>query len=260
MMDAIVTAGGIPKPEEPLYPQTMGKSKSLLDVAGKPMIQWVLDALRGSARIGRVVVVGLDETSGVTCENKPLDFLPTRGDMLANIEAGARWLIAQNPLAPHIFVASSDIPAITSAMVDWVLDAANDADCDFYYSVVDRTVMEQRFPGSRRSYVRLKDAEVCGADLNVIGARAIVGGSENSLWQKVVEARKSAFKQAQLVGFDMLWLLLTRGATLEYAEREVSKRLGIKGRVLRCPYAEVGMDVDKPFQLEILTKDLETHR
>lgn len=37
-MDAIVTAGGIPKPDEPLYVRTQGQSKALLDVNGKPMI------------------------------------------------------------------------------------------------------------------------------------------------------------------------------------------------------------------------------
>ncbi len=44
-MDAIVTAGGIPLPEEPLYDATQGHPKALVDVAGKPMVQWVLDAL-----------------------------------------------------------------------------------------------------------------------------------------------------------------------------------------------------------------------
>jgi hypothetical protein len=33
-MDALVTAGGIPAPDEPLYPATQGKSKALMDVAG----------------------------------------------------------------------------------------------------------------------------------------------------------------------------------------------------------------------------------
>jgi NDP-sugar pyrophosphorylase family protein len=47
-MDAVVTAGGIPQPEELLYPYTQGKPKAMLDIGGKPMVQWVLDALSGS--------------------------------------------------------------------------------------------------------------------------------------------------------------------------------------------------------------------
>lgn len=255
-MDAIVTAGGIPTPDEPLYAYTQGRSKALLDVAGRPMIQWVLDALSGSARVERVVIVGLDETSGVTCGGKSLGYLPNQGDMIANIQAGARWISEHDPQARHALLVSSDIPAITTAMIDWLLDAVEGTQYDLYYAVIDRAVMERRFPASKRSYIRTKDAVVCGADLNVVGTRAALDVGEGSLWGKVVEARKNAFKQAQLIGFDILLLLLTRQITLDYAERELSKRLGIRGRLLRCPYAEVGMDVDKPFQLEILRQDL----
>jgi hypothetical protein len=31
-------------------------------------------------------------------------------------------------------------------------------------------------------------------------------------------------------------------------------------RAIRCPYAEMGMDVDKPFQLEILREELGSMR
>ena len=44
-MNAIVTAGGIPQPGDKLYAYSNGDSKALIDLAGKPMVQWVLDAL-----------------------------------------------------------------------------------------------------------------------------------------------------------------------------------------------------------------------
>ncbi|HEY3477082.1 MAG TPA: hypothetical protein VGK56_20875, partial [Anaerolineales bacterium] len=80
-MDAIVTAGGIPRPEDPLYTYSNGDSKALIDVAGKPMVQWVLDALGGSKRVSNVIVVGLSSKSGVTCK-KPLYFVSNQGRML----------------------------------------------------------------------------------------------------------------------------------------------------------------------------------
>ena len=84
-MDALVTAGGIPTPEEPLYEYSQGKSKALADVAGKPMVQWVLDALSGTERIDNVIIVGLEEDSGVSCE-KPLYYVPNQGGMIDNIK------------------------------------------------------------------------------------------------------------------------------------------------------------------------------
>jgi archaellin len=40
--------------------------------------------------------------------------------------------------------------------------------------------------------------------------------------------------------------------TLQQTEQQVTKRLQITGKVLLAPYAEMGMDVDKSFQLEIM--------
>jgi hypothetical protein len=127
-------------------------------------------------------------------------------------------------------------------------------DEDIYYNVISRPVMESRFPGSKRSFVHLKDVEVCGGDLNVV--RTMTVTRDEALWEKIIDSRKSALKQAALLGFDTFLLLLLRQTTLEGAVSRVAKRLQITGRALLCPYAEVGMDVDKPHQLELVTADL----
>lgn len=251
-MDALVTAGGIPEPGEPLYAETQGGPKALLDIAGKPMVQWVLDALGDSQRVERVVVVGLERDCGVHCR-KPTDFVPNSGGLLANLERGLRRVMALNPQAEYALVVSGDIPAIRGAMVDWTVDTATQTRHDLYYCVIERRRMEERFPGSRRSYVRLKDHEVCGGDMNVLRLGL---AAERGFWDKLVAARKNAMKQAALVGFDVFLLALTRQLTLARAEAMISRRLKLRGRVLLCPYPEVGMDVDKPHQLDLLRQDL----
>src|SRR6478752_7234428 len=40
-----------------LYPLTLNKAKPLLDVAGKPMLAWVVDNLRGVAGIETIYIV-----------------------------------------------------------------------------------------------------------------------------------------------------------------------------------------------------------
>ena len=86
-MDAIVTAGGIPQPQDPLYIYSNGDSKALIDVAGKPMVQWVLDALSDAKSIDNVIVIGLSPKNGLTCK-KPMHFISNQGRMLSNIVAG----------------------------------------------------------------------------------------------------------------------------------------------------------------------------
>ena len=251
-MNAVVLAGDSCGPENLLFTYTQGKPKALVDVAGKPMAQWVLDALSGAASIDEVHVVGLDVTCGLTCA-KPLHFLPSQGGMLDNIKAGIQHTCHINPKACHTLIVSCDIPAITPGIVDWRVNSALEHDADIDYVVVERKTMEKRFPGANRSYVRLKDCELCGGDMNVARIALL---KQEQLWLQIIAARKNAFKQAALIGIDILLLLLLKRISLQDAERRVSKRLGVKGRVCISPYAEIAMDVDKPHQLELMRNDL----
>jgi GTP:adenosylcobinamide-phosphate guanylyltransferase len=253
-MDAIVTAGGIPLPEEPLYPETRGHNKALLDISGKPMVQWVLDALSNATTIDNVILVGLTDKSGLTCR-KPLYFVSNQGRMLDNFRAGVHRSQELGGGHKHVLFVASDIPAINSQMVDWVVKTAMKTDDDIYYNVIERKVMEKRFPQSKRTYTALKGMEVCGGDMNVARAKMVMAKDENSMWEKISNSRKSPLKQAALIGFDTLFLLIFGQLTLEKAAEKITKKLGVTGQVILCPYAEVGMDIDKPHQLDLIRKD-----
>ena len=253
-MDAIVTAGGIPLPEDPLYTYTQGHSKAMLDVAGKPMIQWVLDALGGARDVDQVVVIGLTEKSGLSCA-KPLSYIQNQGSMLANVLAGIAKIQEFNTRADYVLLVSSDIPAIKPAMVDWLVETAMQTQDDLYYGVVPRAVMESTFPNSKRTYTKLKDIELCGADMNLAHVR-MAGEEYLDLWERLIGNRKSPMRQAATVGFGTLFLLATRQITLDDAVKRVCTKIGIKGRAIVWQHAEAGMDVDKPHQLEILREFL----
>jgi GTP:adenosylcobinamide-phosphate guanylyltransferase len=252
-MDAVVTAGGIPQPDEPLYAYSKGESKALIDVAGKPMIQWVLDALGDAQTIERIVVIGLTDKSNLTCR-KPLAYLSNQGKMLDNLKAGTAKVLELNPKAKNVLFVSSDIPSIKAKMVDWVVNTCLETSDDLYYNVIRREDMEERFPNSKRTYTPLKDMEVCGGDLNM--ARAAIVNQNSEFWSKLIEARKNPAAQAAMIGPDIIFKLLFRQLTIDDVIKRVADKLGLKGRAIVCPYPEIGMDVDKPHQLEIMRLDL----
>ena len=252
-MHAIVTAGGIPQPGEPLYPYTQGRSKALLEICGKPMIQWVADALCNAQKVEKVIIVGLSLQDNIHGD-KIVGYLPNQGSMLQNLRAGMLKILEIDPQTRHTLVASSDIPAITPEMVDWEIETASRTDLDAYYAIIRKEVMEKRFPNSRRSYTRLKDMQVCGGDMNII--RAMTASGNDQLWERIIAARKNVFKQASLIGYDTLLLLLLRRIDLPHAVERVTHRLNLSAQALISPYAEIGMDVDKPSQLEMLRADL----
>ncbi|MBK9602475.1 MAG: nucleotidyltransferase family protein [Anaerolineales bacterium] len=252
-MDAIVTAGGVPLPGDPLYVYSNGNSKALIDISGKPMVQWVLDALGESKKVDNVIVIGLSPKSGLTCK-KPLHYISNQGRMLANIVAGVNKSLELNKKNEYVLIVSSDIPAIKGDMVDWLINTSMETKDDLYYGVCPREVMETRYPTSKRTYTKLKEMELCGADINVIHVSMTTDHLDT--WEQLIGNRKSPLRQAAVIGWDTLFQLATRQFTLQGLVERASERIGIKGRAIVWDKAEPCMDVDKPHQLELMREDI----
>lgn len=252
-MYAIVTAGGIPQPEDHLYEYSKGDSKALIDIAGKPMVQWVVDALNDAKNVEGIVMIGLSAKTGLT-SRKPIHFLSNQGRMLSNIVAGVNKALELNKKTEYVLVVSSDIPALKGEMVDWLVDTCMETDDEMYYGVCPREVMEARYPNSKRTYTRLKDMEMCGADIHIAHVR--MATEHLDLWERLIGNRKSPLAQASIVGLDTFWKIFTRSITLDDLVVHLSNRLGIKGRAIIWDRAEPCMDVDKPHQLELMREDL----
>ena len=268
-MDAIVLAGGSVQPDDPLAEHAPGGVKCLAEVAGKPLVQWTLDALDATAGIDRVVVVGLPPDAALTSRCRLLR-LPAEGDMIGSIQAAADLLTRDSDGAArtgdgdgaaatgdggHALVVAGDAPLIDARVLRWAVDQVRERDPDVALCAVDRPVMEARFPGSKRTYVRLADHELCGGDVAAVRLSVVRTGSD--VPRRLSQARKQPWRIALVIGPGTLLALLLRRLRLAEAERRIGRRLGLRAAVLVCPYAEVAMDVDKPSQLALARAALE---
>jgi 2-phospho-L-lactate guanylyltransferase (CobY/MobA/RfbA family) len=217
------------------------------------MVQWVLDALGDAKHVDNVIVIGLSPKSGVTCK-KPIHYVSNQGRMLANIVAGVNKSIELDKKSKYVLVVSSDIPSLKPEMVDWLVETSMQTKDDLYYGVCAREVMEGRFPNSKRTYTKLKDMELCGADINISHVR--MATEHLDMWESLIGTRKSPLKQASIIGLGIFFQVFTRSIALEELVEKVCKRIGIKARVVQWPYAEACMDVDKPHQLEMMREDM----
>jgi len=251
---AIVTAGWSPREDDPLAEYTRDSPKALIPIAGKPMIAYVVDALAGSRYVQHVIVVALDPAAEVQFP-VPVEYVPDAGGILANTEAGLQYAQDHYPDADAILLSSCDVPTITPTIVDAFIEECLRTDHDLYYSIVERSVMEARFPGSRRSYIHLREGDFAGGDLFLV--RPTIALDQQELWQSLTGARKSVLRQTRMIGLWPLFKLIIRRLSLAEAEQRGSKALNVRGKAVPFPYAEAGMDVDKPFQLEIVRAELE---
>ena len=250
---ALITAGGVPGADDPLFPFTGGKPKALLSIAGKPLIQWVMDAIEEVDSIERVIIIGLDTGIELKCGKSPV-YLPDFGGMLENIEAGAREAIRITPSSSKLLVIASDIPGLTPEALEWFVTQIDETAIDLYYPVIMKESMEEKFPGCGRSYIKTDGMEFCGGDVVVVDTSLF--SSDRGIWERFSAARKSNFKLAAIIGFDILLLLLFRRLTFHRLLGTAKKRLKIRGKVLYCPFPELGMDIDKPHQYILLESKL----
>jgi len=253
-MDAIITAGAVPKPRDALYPFTQGKPKALLDIAGKPMIQWVLDAIGEAKGVSRVTVIGLEPGVDLAC-TKPLSLLPNQGSMIGNIRAGLRSILEKAPDTEYVLVSSSDIPLVTGEMFDWFITQTQATRHELYVNMVTRGVLEARFPGVKRRVDRVGDLELRGAgDITILQPKIVM--QANGAADRLEAARGNPWRQLNFIGFDTLVKLLFRRLDLDAFADHLGKKLGLDLHPVICPYAEIAMDVDAPAHVELMQREL----
>jgi molybdopterin-guanine dinucleotide biosynthesis protein A len=253
MIDCAVLAGGVPQEEDLLYEYTQGQPKALIELAGKPMVQWILDALDQASSVSRIIVVGLPPDCGLTAV-KLVEFVPGQGSMLANAISGTEKVLSLNPDAKQVLLCGSDIPLLLPDMVDSMVSRCTDPDVDLYHSAVSREHMENRFPTSHRTYGKFVDGDFAACDIHIIAPRIIYKNQD--LWTDLMGSRKSVIKQALNLGPGFLLKYVTGRLSLDELERMSLKKFGINARVTRVDSPEMGMDADKPFQLEICRQEL----
>jgi len=254
-MDAVIIAGGIPLPGDPLWEETRGGPKAMININDKPMIQWIIDAVCLSNDIEKIYVVGLPAECHLHSK-KPLSKIRDHGGIIENLSAGAEAILADDPSTDYFLGISSDIPAITATMIGDLLQNAKTPGVDIFYNVIPKSLMESTFPGVKRTYMRFKDGYFCGGDMHVINARRVIP-SDNPV-RRFISYRKIPIKLIAVLGIEVLLRTLFFRPTLEVTEQIIYRRSGIVVKTRISPYAEIGMDIDKPSQLALLRQRLLT--
>ncbi|MEQ8237081.1 MAG: hypothetical protein ABRQ23_09900, partial [Syntrophomonadaceae bacterium] len=127
-------------------------------------------------------------------------------------------------------------------------------DADVYYPITSRAVNERKFPGVRRTYVKLKEGVFTGGNLFLLRSQVIPACVE--IGEKLVARRKNPLAIAQLFGLGLVLSYLLGRLSIKQAEKRFYKVSGVRGKGIISPYAEVGVDVDKPDDLKLAQKFL----
>lgn len=226
--------------------------EALIPIGSKVMVEYVCEALHASAHVEQVVVVGPAEQLADFLASRGVRTVPAGQTVLENVQIGMQAL----PAPGRVLVVTSDIPLLTGEAVDDFLAQCRDEAVDLYYPIVPRSAVENRFPGVRRTYVRLKEGVFTGGNLFLVNPGIFPRCLQKG--EQLVAARKNPLQLARLVGLSFLIKFIIRRLSLQEAQTKVSQLLGIRGEAVISRYPEVGLDVDKPGDLELVAKVLHT--
>lgn len=250
MIDALVLAGS--PNDGPLQTCSAARYEALIPIRGKLMVEYVVEALRQCKRINRIAIVGpCSELSAHFQADERLLLVDNGGNLTENVLRGLKEL----PGSKRVLLVTSDIPLITWQAIDNFIDLCNTEEADLYYPIVRREVVEKQFATTRRTYVTLKDGVYTGGNIFLFNPGIVEDCMPRG--QMIVDARKSPLRLCRLVGFIFLIKFLMKSVSVQEAQKKVSRLLGIKGRVVVSMYPEVGVDVDKPSDLELVSRKLD---
>jgi CMP-2-keto-3-deoxyoctulosonic acid synthetase len=247
---AVVLAAG---QADPTFCAATGvENRALAPVAGRPMAAWVLEALTRAASIERVVLVGAE---GLTDAPGARQRLRGGSDLVESVERG----VGACPGAAYVLLVSADVPALTPEGVDEFVREGMATGADFVYPVIPREANEARFPGVKRTYLRLADGVFTGGNLFLVRPAALQ--RQRDLIRRAHALRKRPFRLAWITGWRTLWRLWRGTITLAEAEAAISRLLGGSSiRAVVTEHAELGADVDQAADLEAMARFLEQRK
>ncbi len=239
MTDAILLAGG---------GDASTPNKAFLDGAGHPMVWYAARALADAPSVGRVVAVGPAERLREACGPLLADIVPDAGGtILDNVVAGLAHVAPTTDSGvdgpPSVLVAASDIPLLTAEAVEDFLAACAKEAADFYYPIVPQTVLEDRYPGARKTFIRVVDGSFTGGSLFVFSPRVV--DKVRDFAEKVLRARKKPWLMAQLFGWSTVMKFSSGRLSIKDLEARAREITGLDARAMIIRRPELALDADE---------------
>lgn len=235
--DAVIPAGGT---IDTAYAKAIGSQHRALAPFGrdhKPLLQHIVDALRGSGKIRRIICVA-PEAIFPRIDGVDL-WKPAGGSGPDNIRAG----LAEADPSAQALICTSDLPFLTPESVRDFLNACC-RDAEIAVGVVgaeDYLWVFRDAPPSE--FVRLSDAgQVTLGGLFLVRPELLT--RQEKLFQQIFAGRKDQWRMAGLLGPRLLWQFATKTLCLRDIVSRAEGLLGGTVQVIPNTKPSLAYDID----------------
>jgi len=239
----ILLAGG---EKGPLFETTGYVEKALIPIHGKPMLSRVIEAFHACERVDEIVVVG----------SSNLDTLEAMAHVRKRIFTGLS--VVQNLMHAVTYVkhrlyggasdhngyviSFCDAVFLTPEIIDDTLRSIEELDSDIVLYYVEKSAFEEAGLPTNRTYIPVAGRHYTGSTIYYVKKFSKIFAAI----PRLVELRKHRKDPRTL-----LRLIDCEGADLLEIEEAMSRELAARVRICISKHARMGVDVDKPSDLEL---------
>jgi GTP:adenosylcobinamide-phosphate guanylyltransferase len=247
-LTVLVLAGSRHGATDPMAVAAHVSHKALLPVGGTPMLLRVIRALRATPAVGRIVVSS-ERTDLLDGFPESAEILSIRAESSPSRSVAA----ALETFGAPLLVTTADHALLSPAILaDFLSRAPQSADA--VAAVARSDVIRAGFPGTQRTWIRLRDGDFSGCNLFLLRREKALRAV--AFWRRIEERRKSPLAMAWLIGPAALIGYALRILTLDGVARLLSRRTGAALAVTALSHADAAIDVDKPADLELVERTL----
>jgi CTP:molybdopterin cytidylyltransferase MocA len=256
-LTSIVLAGDRTKADS-LINHTKAGAKAMIDIDGTPMVRRVLNSLRASRVINKIVMSG-PEASEVA-KDEQLSQWVEAGEVLWNAPGSSPSTSAyeaMQALDPEegVLLTTADHPLLTAEIVDAFGRQSLADDVDITIGLAPHALVLEAYPGIKKTVLHFSDGDFCGC--NLFAFLTPEGRRAARFWRRIEQERKKPMVVIGLLGWWTVIRYRLGILSLEEALAKLSKRLGLRIRAVILPYANAAIDVDSIADLMLVKGSLE---
>lgn len=238
---ALVMAGSR-GPSDPVAQYCGVSHKALAPIAGRPMVEYVVEAVAAAPSVGKIILV-IEKPELLAA----LPSVKALGDRVELMEAkpSPSWSVTAtlDRFSPYpALVTTADHPLLTPAMIEEFV-AKLPKDVDVAALVARDRVIQAEYPETKRTYLRFSDAAVSGCNLfaltNPRGRNAV------AFWRRLERDRKKPWKMAWSLGPRTIVRFALRRLSLRNALDAVGRQSDVRAVVVESSFGTAAIDVDK---------------
>ena len=239
MTQALVLAGAASR--QSLVRWSQSRSKAAIRLFGRPVIEYVLEALLAAKEVSDVTVAGAPDLVSINfATRQKVNWAPSGPTMVQSLQQGLSVVEGDGP----VLVVACDLPLLTPQAVDDFLRLARQTGGDVVYPLVPKRAVTTLGRGALKKYVRTREGSFSAGNI------ALISGTLREPALSLLERAHRWRKRPQILGSILGWRawmqLLARQMSFADLERRVREITGVDFKIVPIEHGCIAFDLDSP--------------